>query len=86
MIWDEVRRQVPGSFEFVVMKLSYDSEEPEVGGGWRVYLPHQCDEWCILGKGYVGERDVEKAVKEMKVFVKEATAALHLLESMVKGG
>lgn len=52
--------------------------------GYRVSLPHQCDEWIITRVGPF-ERDAavkEEAVKMMELFVREAQQALEKLKGL----
>ena len=46
--------------------------------GWRVFLPHQCDEWDIAGDRYEYVSHAE-AVAELRSFVAEANDALTAL-------
>lgn len=47
---------------------------------WNVNLPHQCDDWRIVGENYDGAPH-EQAVTELKAFIAEAQTALAALEA-----
>lgn len=47
----------------------------EVGSGWRVKLPHQCDSWDIAGESMAGV-PLAEAVAELERFIAEAQVAL----------
>lgn len=47
----------------------------EVGSGWRVRLPHQCDSWDIAGESQAGVPHAE-AVAALERFIAEAQIAL----------
>lgn len=51
-------------------------------GNYSVYLPHQCDEWQIVGDEYDGEPDKESAISQMELFIKKANEALEKLQSL----
>lgn len=63
-------------------------------GGYSVYLPHQCDDWEIVGAEYNSKPengtddypnlpiDKELAVKQMELFVKRAKEALEKLKTL----
>lgn len=67
--------------------------EKNDNGGFSVYLPHQCDEWKILGAGVSGfektneyieyypylPKNPKIAIKQMELFVKRAQEALEKL-------
>jgi hypothetical protein len=42
---------------------------------WQVHLPHQCDNWEIIGGDYSGASQAE-AVAELERFIAEAQQAL----------
>ena len=58
-------------FEFTVSKARDEDK-------YQVSLPHQCDDWQILGD-YDDYIPYEKAVEQMAIFIKEATEALNAL-------
>ena len=47
--------------------------------GWSVSLPHQCDQWDIVGRDYTGVPDHAKAVADLERFLAEGAAALAAL-------
>lgn len=47
-----------------------------LGPGWRVYLPHQCDEWDIPDRFSVPHGE---AVARLEAFIAEAAEALEAL-------
>jgi len=46
-----------------------------VGPGWRVFLPHQCDDWDVAGEEHDGIPHAE-AVAALERFIAEAQVAL----------
>jgi hypothetical protein len=53
---------------------------------WRVYLPHQCDEWDIAGEDYGDRATYEEAEAALSRFVAEAQEALEKLRAMRSAG
>lgn len=47
---------------------------------WRVYLPHQCDDWDIAGGRWEGGESRADAVAELEAFIAEAQQALEALK------
>lgn len=60
------------------MKFGFNVEK--INEKWRVYLPHQCDEWDIATDDWDGV-DHEEAVANLEVFIEEAKQALEALKS-----
>jgi hypothetical protein len=49
---------------------------------WQVYLPHQCDDWMIVGDTDDNEAEIHaNAVAILKSFISEAELALRELEA-----
>lgn len=51
--------------------------------GWRVFLPHQCNDWDITGDRYQSASHVE-AVAELEEFIVEAQRALEALRNLTE--
>lgn len=69
-------------FGFKVTKPGSDTlpSGQTYGWGYRVYLPHQCSDWDIVGyDGYVQTSDQAEAVAELERFIAEAQRALTAL-------
>lgn len=50
--------------------------------GWKIYLPHQCQEWFIAGEKYGAECAPHAvAVAELERFIAEAQQALAALRA-----
>lgn len=71
---EERTEEEPFGFQFEYREPHYDDEEP----GWAVFLPHQCDEWTIVG-GYWTGVPLAAAVTELERFIAEAQTTLEKL-------
>lgn len=60
------------SFGFVI--------EPRDNDTWRVYLPHQCDDWDIAGEDFDGGEPRQDAIDALQLFINEAAIALGHLQ------
>lgn len=82
---DDLDKPQPWKFGFTVkrapIKEWYDSEKPlqVVGDGWRVYLPHQCEEWDIHHPYNYDAVLHGDAVAALERFIAEASEALEAL-------
>lgn len=65
-------------YEFGVNCVDYGEDNK----GYQVFLPHQCDDWEIVGANYKPCPTKELAVKQMKLFIQRAQEALQKLESL----
>lgn len=54
-----------------------DGKLVPLGSGWRVFLPHQCDEWMVSGSYHGVPHGV--AVAALERFIAEASEALEAL-------
>lgn len=73
-----------GQFEFEVERTrAYPDgfDKPAVYEGYRVYLPHSCDEWDIVG-GWSSGASRSAAIEKLRQFIDEAELALRELEQM----
>jgi hypothetical protein len=63
-------------FRFRVESIQ-DGKHP----GWRVYLPHQCDDWEITYTNFGHGVPLPDAVAVMEEFIAEAQASLDSLRA-----
>lgn len=85
-------RDFDNEFEFKVEHIREELDDLDQKGnpllgeviGYRVSLPHQCDEWVITKVGPF-ERDAcvkEQAIEMMELFIEEAVRALGKLKEL----
>lgn len=76
----------------------YDFSVSKIGEGYSISLPHQCDDWEILGAnmevcnekimtgneeyGLNYPKDKEMSIKQMKLFIKRAKQSLEELKKL----
>lgn len=53
---------------------------------WRVFLPHQCDDWDIAGGRWDGGESKVDAVASLEKFIAEAQEALEALKAQREYG
>jgi len=73
----ETSRTEPFGFEVRHETVGWMGEPCDL---WTVCLPHQCDEWLIVGEKYGDGKSRASAVLTMEQFINEAQAALEKLQ------
>lgn len=78
-----MNRETPTEdYEFSVDRTYDYVDGKRIETGYEVSLPHQCDEWKIIGWDYKDQPDKNIAIKQMELFVKRAQEALEKLKAL----
>ena len=63
-------------FGFTVKRADFEDAHDSTRAGWRVTLPHSCDQWVIAGEEYIDGLSHADAVARLAAFIGEANLAM----------